>query len=73
MAAFTACRLLPLALALISITAAQSNWWLGQYNHIGKVAFQPDTNYKAFRNVMDYGCDSKLSKTACNNQKTDQN
>lgn len=49
---------LHLVLALSSVASAQQ-WWLGAKNHVGKVAFQPDANYKAFRNVLDYGCDSK--------------
>lgn len=58
---FSRSRILPnlvLTLSSISFAAAQSNWWLGQYNHIGKVAFQTDPTYKAFRNVLEYGCDS---------------
>ena len=49
-----------LALALSSIVSAQQ-WWLGAIEHVGKVAFQPDPNYKAFRNVLDYGCDRKYT------------
>lgn len=58
MSAFSICWMLSLILALSSGAAAQQ-WWLGAYKHVGKVAFQPDANYKAFRNVLDYGCDSK--------------
>lgn len=52
---------LALTLSSLSFASAQSNWWLGQYSHIGKVAFQPDPNYKAFRNVLDYGCDRETT------------
>lgn len=53
-----------LPLALISVVSAQQQWWLGAYKHIGKVAFQPDSTYPAFRNVLDYGCDSKSRRGA---------
>ncbi|KAK5101840.1 hypothetical protein LTS08_004299 [Lithohypha guttulata] len=67
MSIMKASRFLPLIFALSSLSSAQ--WWLGQYNHIGKVAFQPDPNYKAWRNVLDYGCDNTgvVDATQCIN------
>ncbi|KAK4920202.1 hypothetical protein LTR66_016746, partial [Elasticomyces elasticus] len=53
-------------LALSSVASAE--YWMGEYNHVGKVAFQTDANYKAFRNVVkDYNCDNtgQTDATAC--------
>lgn len=42
-------------------TAASSlsSYWLANKPNVGTVAFQPDTTYPVFRNVMDYGAHGK--------------
>lgn len=50
------------SLALTSVVYAQE-WWLGKYSHIGKVAFQTDQTYPAYRDVVkDFNCDSKFER-----------
>ena len=38
-----------------STDAAGASYWLEQIKHQGIAAFNPDTSYKTFRNVKDYG------------------
>ncbi|EGS20359.1 exo-beta-1,3-glucanase-like protein [Thermochaetoides thermophila DSM 1495] len=45
----------PMALAAPARRQAPSGWWLANIARQGRPAFNPDPNYKIFRNVKDYG------------------
>ena len=38
-----------------AVAAPGASYWLEQIKHQGIAAFNPDTSYKTFRNVKDYG------------------
>lgn len=39
----------------LSLTLAQSSYWLANINHLGTAAYNPDNSYTVFRNVKDFG------------------
>ena len=45
----------PTAVPKANIASPGASYWLEQIKHQGIAAFNPDTSYKTFRNVKDYG------------------